>query len=413
MLLKQARRIYRLLNCRVDSDALTGRGGFGLYFYVDESGHTGANLFDEHQPMLYYGVLSSRINIDLLAAPKLAAIRKKLGVARLHAAELGNGRLPSMVDDIVQLQKRFDIRFDLYRVAKPDHAIICFFDQVFDQGMNPAITWTGYWTPMRYVLLLKLASLFDEDLAKLAWQARITPDDDKAHAQMQSVCRELQGRLDHLPDARSRQLIGDTLMWAEKNAKEICYNVASKKDILQVTPNIVGFQSVMHGIAQRIGKADRQASRILIDRQTEFNKAQKTLAEMYQSASGFTSPLGPGMPMLDLTNMPTVPIEFSSSHESPGLELVDIYLWVFKRVIEQSELAPELYSLVRPQMHRGRTDELSLNALGKRWGEWFEKLPQLEEMPAEQVKKGQELLKIDEERRLKAVRGLYGADGNK
>lgn len=380
-----------------------------MYFYVDESGHTGANLFDEHQPMLYYGVLSSRINIDILAASKLTAIRNNLKVPRLHAAELGNHRLAPIAAEIAQLQKKFDFRFDLYRVAKPDHAIICFFDQVFDQGMNPAITWTGYWTPMRYVLLLKVASLFDEDLAKVAWQARITPDDVNAHAQMQAVCRELRGRLSYLPDARSRQLLGDALMWAEKNAASICYNVASKKDALQVSPNIVGFQSVIHGIARRIGKTGRQASRIVVDRQTEFNKAQRTLAEAYQSARGFVSPLGPGMPVLDTTNMPTVPIEFSSGNQSHGLELVDIYLWVFKKFIEKSELRPELYTLVRQQMHRGRTGELSLNALGHRWSEWFDNLPQLEEMPEEQVARGKELLRIDEERRLRATLGLYDA----
>jgi hypothetical protein len=379
-----------------------------MYFYVDESGHTGAHLFDEHQPMLYYGVLSSRINVDILAAPKLKAICNSLKVPRLHAAELGNHRLAPVAAEIAHLQKKFDFRFDLYRVAKPDHAIICFFDQVFDQGMNPAVTWMGYWTPIRYVLLLKLASLFDEDLAKLAWQARITPDDVKAHAQMQAVCCELRGRLSRLPDARSRQLLGDAMMWAEKNAASICYNVASKKDALQVTPNIIGFQSVMYGIARRIGATGKQATRIVIDQQSQFNKAQKTLAEAYQSARGFVSPLGPGMPEIDMTNMPTVPIEFSSSKQSAGLELVDIYLWIFKRFLEKSELAPELYALIRPQMHRGRTDELSLNALWHRWSEWFDNLPQLEEMPEEQVAIGKELLRIDEERRLKATRGLYG-----
>lgn len=379
-----------------------------MYFYVDESGHTGANLFDEHQPMLYYGVLSSRINIDVLVAQKLSSIRKELRVPRLHAAELGNLRLASIAVEIAQLQKKYDFRFDLYRVAKPDHAIICFFDQVFDQGMNPAITWTGYWTPMRYVLLLKIASLFDEDLAKAAWHARITRDDESAHVKMKHVCRELRGRLTRLPDVRSRQLLGDALMWAEKNAASICYNATSKKDALQVMPNIVGFQSVMFRIAERIGKTGRQASKIVVDQQSEFNKAQKTLAEAYQSAKGIVLRLGPGMPEFDMTNMPMVPIEFSSSHQSPGLELVDIYLWVFKRIMERAELAPELYTyIVKPQMHRGRTDELSLNALGCRWSEWYEALPQLEEMSEEQTARGKELLRIDEERRLRATRGLY------
>ena len=74
------------------------------------------------------------------------------------------------------LQRKFQFRFDFYRLNKPDHAVLCFFDQVFDVGMNPAITWTGYWTPLRFLLLLKLSSLFDEDLARAAWAARIEPD---------------------------------------------------------------------------------------------------------------------------------------------------------------------------------------------------------------------------------------------
>lgn len=40
-----------------------------MFFYVDESGHTGANLFDEAQPTLFYGVLSSAVHLDYVAEP--------------------------------------------------------------------------------------------------------------------------------------------------------------------------------------------------------------------------------------------------------------------------------------------------------------------------------------------------------
>jgi len=30
-----------------------------MYFYIDESGHTGTNLFDPNQPALCYGVVSA------------------------------------------------------------------------------------------------------------------------------------------------------------------------------------------------------------------------------------------------------------------------------------------------------------------------------------------------------------------
>ena len=180
-----------------------------MYFYVDESGHTGNHLFDPDQPMLYYGVLSSLVNLDLVARTRLAALRQRLCVPRLHANELGNRGLSAIAADLAALQKAFQIRFDLYRVAKPDHAIISFFDQVFDVGMNPAITWSGYWTPIRYVVLLKVASLFNEDLARLAWEARIDVNAARAQATLRTVCQGLLLRVDRLPDARSRELIGD------------------------------------------------------------------------------------------------------------------------------------------------------------------------------------------------------------
>lgn len=372
-----------------------------MYFYVDESGHTGVNLFDEAQPMLYYGVLSSRLNVDVLAEDALEKLRAKLGVNRLHANELGNGSLVTITKELCRIQNQLDFRFDIYRVAKPDHAIICFFDQVFDQGVNPAMTWTGYWTPLRYVLLVKLASLFDEYLAKIAWNARISIDDAAAYAGLIRVCETLIERLGRLPDLRSQQLIGDCLAWAIKNPEKLSYNVSDKQSILQVSPNIIGFQSVIFGIANRIKSTQLKASKIIVDQQSQFNKAQRTLAEFYAEAKGVEVQTGPGMPKMDLRNIPAVPIEFSSSNNSAGLELVDIHLWVFKRFMEKKELAPELIALIRPHLHRGKTDEISINAIIKRWTRYFEQIPELDEMPEEQIKKGLEILKIDEERRVK------------
>lgn len=378
-----------------------------MYFYVDESGHTGANLFDDAQPLLYYGVLSSKLNVDLVAEAGVARLRAQLGVDRLHANVLGNGPLVTIARDLLRIQKQLDFRFDIYRVAKPDHAIICFFDQVFDQGLNPAMTWTGYWTPLRYVLLLKVASLFDEDLAKRAWAARIDVDDDAAQKSLKEVCRILIARLDQLPDARSQQLMGDALSWVVSNPTEIGYNVADKKSILQITPNVIGFQSVMHGIAGRIKSSTRQALKIVVDQQSQFNKAQRTLAEFYASARNIEWASGPGMPKMDMKNMPTVPIEFSSSGASAGLELVDLHLWIFKRFMENKDLAPELFMLIKPHLNRGRTDEISLAAIANRWTKYFEQMPELHEMSVEQVARGKEMIRIDEARRLKKIDGAW------
>ena len=297
-----------------------------MFFYVDESGHTGSELFDATQPVLYYGVISSDLNLDLLAEQWLAPLRKRLGVDRLHAAQLGVGRLATISDELVAIQKKFSLRFDLYQVNKPDHAIICFFDQVFDQAMNPAVNWFSYWTPLRYIILLKLASLFEEDDARLAWSARIDTDKNSANKKLITVCRTIGKRVNQLPDRRSRQLIKDALEWTSQNPSAIQYSVDKHEDIKAISPNIIGFQLVMHGIAKRIIKRGKRASKIIVDRQSEFNKAQKTLSDFFAAVSGMEGATGPGMPKVSFAGMPKTPIEFAAGTDSAGLELVDVYL---------------------------------------------------------------------------------------
>lgn len=374
-----------------------------MYFYVDESGHTGPNIFDSSQPILYYGVLSSSINLDTLPDDPFAKLRKKLGVDRLHAAELGNHRLASIVDDLLVIQKTCDIAFDIYSVVKADHALICFFDQVFDQGLNPAVPWAAYWTPLRYVALLKLAWLFDAELLKRAWEARIDCNDNRANKTLVSVCQTIRRRVSALPDARSRQIISDSLHWVEKHPEAIHYNVKSKNELLQITPNIIGFQSVMFGIVSRLKTNGVEASQIMVDRQSQFNKAQRTLFEYFQRfASSRKSSffLGPGLPDLDFTGMPEIPLSFPSRVHSSGLQLVDIYLWVFKRMLEEQELAPQLLSLSIAHVDKVYTDEISIAGILRRWTPFFENLPEPND---EQMERAHEIIAKDETRRLRAL----------
>ncbi|WP_226564490.1 DUF3800 domain-containing protein [Shewanella chilikensis] len=373
-----------------------------MYFYVDESGQTGLELFDGNQPFLYYGVLSSKVNLDLLTLPSIKKLRKKLGVDRLHAAELGNGKLVDIVDDIEALRKKYDIKFDFYRIAKTDHALICFFDQTFDQGVNPAVPWSSYWTPLKYVLLVKTACLFDEDMLKDAWQARITVKNEIAEELLISVCKRVLEKVNILPDARSIQVITDAMNWVINNPSSISYNASSKKDKLQISPNLIGFQSVMHGIAKRLEKSKSHAQKVVVDRQSQFNKAQEWIAQLYQNGRDLEEPLefGIGLPTMDLKHMPAVPIECTPGTESPGLEIVDLYIWVFKRHIEKKELATPLYKLIKKQLHKGMYDEVSINALMKRWGQWFSELP---EPTGDQLVKARELTALEEKRRAKFI----------
>ncbi len=338
-----------------------------MFYFVDESGNTGANLFDPNQPNLHYGVIGCRKNLDIVARPLVERLRADLGVARLHANELGAGRLIPVAIALNRFQKREDVRFNFYTVVKSDHAIITFFDQVFDSGMNDAVPWHHYWTPLRYILLMKVAYLFDDDLRRLAWQARLEQSPDRCAEKLVELCEKLKDRVGMLPDRRSKEIIDGALTWAAARPNEISYGASNRESALQISPNLVGFQQVLQGIADHSARTKRDVRRITVDRQNEFNTAQGFLADLYSRLRGSKFEMPPGMPNYDWSYMPDTNIEFRAGDDSVGLEIVDVYLWIIKRAVEGRDLPRELFELIHGQRHRGRTDAVSLAGIERRW----------------------------------------------
>lgn len=338
-----------------------------MYCYVDESGNTGLELFDSNQTILYYGLLTAKANLDIVAEPLMKELRQSLAVNRLHANELGVARLTTIADKLARFSKKNDLRFSMLQVNKPDHALISFFDQVFDAGLNDAVPWHHYFTPLRYILLFKVAHLFDDALAKEAWKARRERNPARAAQMLTKLCNDLLPRVAALPDARSRELVSGALRWAAANPHKISYGVGNYDMALQISPNLVGFQQVLQTIALQSSAQKRKVQKITVDRQNEFNGAQGELAEFYRLLRDHKTDMGPGMPKFDYSLMPEVPPTFTPGDASAGLELVDITLWIAKRIAEDKPLSGELQRLFWTQARRGVTDEVSLRALDRRW----------------------------------------------
>lgn len=83
-----------------------------------------------------------------------------------------------------------------------------------------------------------------------------------------------------------------------------------------------------------------------MDQQSQFNTTQRELREFYYQIRGQPWINGPGLPGMDVTNMPAEPLVFQTGTQSAGLELVDIYLWIFKCFMEGKELTRPLARLV-------------------------------------------------------------------
>lgn len=104
-------------------------------------------------------------------------------------------------------------------------------------------------------------------------------------------------------DRRYIELITDALSWAMTHFDELGYNCKTGKQKLQIMPNMVGFQFVLRGICSRLGAPNRKAD-IVVDQQSQFNTTQRELREFYYQIREMPWVHGPGLPVMDVTNMP-------------------------------------------------------------------------------------------------------------
>lgn len=123
-------------------------------------------------------------------------------------------------------------------------------------------------------------------------------------------------------------------------------------------PHMVGFQFVSRGICSSLGAPNRKAE-IVVDQQSQFNTTQRELSKFYYQIREMLRENGPGLPVMDITNMPAEPLVFQSGTRSAGLEMVDIYFWIFKRFMEGSELTRPLARVVYTNRNTGNTNSVS------------------------------------------------------
>lgn len=344
-----------------------------MFYYIDESGNTGVQHFDASQKNLYYGVLESKIHLDHISSKYISEIKLAYPNNKLHANKLRNDGLLKISDSLLKLQKQFKLKFDIYKINKPDHSIIMFFECVFDQGINPKVPWDCYWTPLRYRLLLTLASLFNVESMSKAWDARIEKSDDKCKILLNEVLEYLIVNCGNIEHDKERDIMTKSLTWAKINIDKLNYNAKNKGEIFRIAPNIIGFQGAMSLIATRSRIYNRQPKKIIVDIQAQFNPSQKSAAntlDLYRNVPAYN---GPGLPEDDFIDMPDPSlIEFKSSDDSFGLQLVDIFLWIYKRFSENQKLAPKLTRHIDYNKNRGLFDQISLESICRRWSKWFE-----------------------------------------
>ena len=319
-----------------------------MHTYIDESGNTGFNLFDPDQPHFLNVAMSSQLDFDDVFRERVHRIAHHAGVPYLHANELGVDGVEAIARSLIELVEFSQARFYFAAVNKPDVAAMKFYDAIFDPGENPAAPRHSYAIrSLKFVLLFKFLHILEEQDVRLFWQAMTSSPSQEAERKAVSAIDKAIQRVGNLPDARSRQLIGDTLSWARSNIDRFSIWTPRKKDRNGHLPNLFTFPAILTSISDTAKLWGCRPDNIVHDQQSQFGE---TLRQWHALFEGITPDriFHFGDTPIRFADIRDSQFEMRASQESPGLQVVDVVLWTFARSFSEKpigQMSKELFEL--------------------------------------------------------------------
>ena len=374
-----------------------------MFAYIDESGNTGLNLFDPGQPHFFHVAMSSPVDFDTVFQERVARIAHHSGADYLHASELGQLGVEEVSPRLKDLVEFSQVRFHFAYAEKPDVAVIKFYDAVFDSGENPAADRLNYGARLlRLGLLLHFANLLELDDVKLFWKAmtkRRTQETEKAAIK---AIDNVLCRVGELQDARVRELISDTLFWARNNVGRLSFWSSKKSERFAHLPNIFTLPQLFDGIHKSAGIWESDVEKIIHDQQDQF---KGTLRQWHS----FLRDLDPepiyhfGDTPIQFADISKSQFELSESRLSAGLQVVDVILWIFSRLVSGRTLGPSACDLFQDCFSTDSFYFLSLDSIADEV-DLLESNLMNQSLSEDQLRRGKDIVERLERERQRRIR---------
>ncbi len=329
-----------------------------MYAYVDETGNTGAKLFDEAQPLFITGALLTRSDFDQRFGKDVSDLAKACGVDEIHASEMGVGGLEAIAPDILKILRKAGPTFAIARVEKSYVVASKIFDTIFDAFENKAVPWHAYNMPaLRMMLVFKVAYIVDHTAANAFLDALLDTNDQRAWTKMAAFCSDLLPRVAMIPDARSREIVSEALQWVVDNPEALQFVHSNKVGRKSHLPNLIAFGNLLGAVERQSSIWNRPVDVIRHDRQQEFAAGIKFWHDMYSNASQDVAEMPFGGRMV-LRRVFGSRLEISNAKESAGIQITDAILWLFSRA-QRADLPAGCQRLLDYVYRRGHLDDFS------------------------------------------------------
>jgi hypothetical protein len=334
-----------------------------MYVFVDESGNTGAHLFDEAQPIFLTVALMTRTDFDAIYTKPIANLARAVGDTQLHAAKLGVARIEEIARPLHKLLQRADPRFYISRVEKRYIVATKMFDLLFDPGENRAASPHIYlMRPLRITFAVKFAEIVTEDMARNFWASMMETTPDRARGGMIQFCDDVLALLPGVLDKGFVERIGPAIQWARENPEAIYFHSDGRIVRQGHLPNLVGFGNLMDGVEVQSQAWRRPVRRIRHDRQSEFEAALRWWHDLYANASPERVPLMMGE-MFKAQRAGGSTFEISTAEASPGIQVSDVIMWLFNRLHREKEIGADSWRMMQWVFRRARQNDFSFDGV--------------------------------------------------
>ena len=379
-----------------------------MYAFVDETGNTGSNIFDEAQPDFFTGALVTKANFDVLHEKTIRAICRRNGFDSLHSSALGFGPIEQAAPDILRLLKKGDARFFISRVEKRYLLATKVFDTFFDSGENPGASWVAYnIRPLKLILCFKVATLLTNEIAREFWSMLMARNEKQARAKIPGICNSILERVPLLKDQRSREVVTETLAWSREHPEALDIFIARRQAKNGHMPNMVAFANLLDGLEGFSKRWKRPLKKIVHDRQSQF---EGTLAEwhlMFSTASD--EPIHRPGETVVLQKVVGSTFELSSSDSSPGIQVADLVLWLFRQFLAGKDIPPGSAGILEYAFKKGYQSDFSFRGVGDQVEKKYAEI-MAADIPPEAMEAGQRILAENEKRKQELI-ALYEEDG--
>jgi len=299
------------------------------YAYTDESGNSGLRLFDVDQETFWTGTLIAFADVDAKYKTFHKELLDTVGKTELHGSELGFGGIEKIGGRLSWFIREKKLHFTFGRVHKPFLAASKLFDLVFDSGANAAMPSHGYGIrQLRLINLMHFVQLLTLDDLKEFWSVFESRDTQRFSV----LLRAIAGRVAGSPyDKRSLQILSDVLNWASEHP-DVVLDPFGEGD----SPNFVAFAGLFNHLHDLHEEHGHVIGSFVHDEQNQFVPSFARAFDFLSKVKGDERPMSL---ISDIRVLPTFdcPLVVRSSSISFGLQIVDVCLWLVKRVLDRGD----------------------------------------------------------------------------